>query len=174
MVNFLAYCPFNVLSASCILSLNENVHTLSTDKTFLIHVSAVWQRKGWWFKQTRWAFYCAFVVLLIICICNSIFDEPCVREKEHIYWTTLFNSKEWRAPLRRRCPLPTCPSPWGPTSTRCRPNPARVTCRQFRNTPATLSPWGGRRAVWWEESTHPVENPCTSVKGSSSSSWMQI
>ena len=35
MVNFLAYCLFNVLSASCILALNEYVHILSTDRTFL-------------------------------------------------------------------------------------------------------------------------------------------
>lgn len=41
MVNFLAYCPFNVLSASCILSLNEYVHALGTDKTFFIVLSAV-------------------------------------------------------------------------------------------------------------------------------------
>lgn len=41
--------------------LKWHMHTLSTDKTFLILVSAVWQWKGWRFKQTRWAhFYCFF------------------------------------------------------------------------------------------------------------------
>uniref|UniRef100_A0A7N6AAT8 Adhesion G protein-coupled receptor B1b n=1 Tax=Anabas testudineus TaxID=64144 RepID=A0A7N6AAT8_ANATE len=41
MVSFLAYCLFNVLSASCIFPLKEYVHTLSTERKFVILLLAL-------------------------------------------------------------------------------------------------------------------------------------
>lgn len=84
------------------------------------------------------------------------------------------SSKEWRAPLKIKCLLLSCLFPWAQTSTPCHPTPVRATCKRSPNTPATPSPWRERRADWREESTRPAGSPCTSARGSFSSSWTPI